>query len=101
MLFRSIRARRAAAGEAAEETDVSLTPDQRTALDDIRADLAGRRPMMRLLQGDVGSGKTAVAALALAFTADALEGVALEDGQLLWRIPLVTQAKRHAASPSP
>jgi ATP-dependent DNA helicase RecG len=43
-----------------------LTGAQRRALADCRADLASGRPMNRLLQGDVGSGKTVVAALALA-----------------------------------
>ncbi len=43
-----------------------LTGDQRRAVDEIVADLASDRPMRRLLQGDVGSGKTAVAAVALA-----------------------------------
>ncbi|HEV8230094.1 MAG TPA: ATP-dependent DNA helicase RecG, partial [Candidatus Limnocylindria bacterium] len=42
----------------------TLTADQRTAFDEIRADLARRVPMSRLLEGDVGSGKTVVAALA-------------------------------------
>ncbi len=36
------------------------------AVDEVVADLAADRPMRRLLQGDVGSGKTAVAAVALA-----------------------------------
>ncbi|HXG46725.1 MAG TPA: PQQ-binding-like beta-propeller repeat protein [Methylomirabilota bacterium] len=35
----------------------------------------------------------------VAFTADALLGAHLETGEILWRVPLVTQAKRHAASP--
>ena len=43
-----------------------LTGDQRSAVSEIVADLADERPMRRLLQGDVGSGKTAVAAVALA-----------------------------------
>jgi ATP-dependent DNA helicase RecG len=43
-----------------------LTGDQRLAVDEVVADLAADRPMRRLLQGDVGSGKTAVAAVALA-----------------------------------
>lgn len=38
-----------------------LTGDQRAALEAIRADLAGPRSMSRLVQGDVGSGKTVVA----------------------------------------
>jgi len=41
-----------------------LTPAQRRAFSEIRADLARRIPMSRLLEGDVGSGKTVVAALA-------------------------------------
>jgi ATP-dependent DNA helicase RecG len=41
-----------------------LTRAQSRALDDIRADLSRPHPMQRLLQGDVGSGKTIVAALA-------------------------------------
>jgi ATP-dependent DNA helicase RecG len=39
-----------------------LTGEQTKVLREIRADLAGAHPMRRLLQGDVGSGKTAVAA---------------------------------------
>ncbi len=42
-----------------------LTGDQRRALDEITHDLAGPAPMHRLLQGDVGSGKTVVALAAL------------------------------------
>jgi ATP-dependent DNA helicase RecG len=39
-----------------------LTAAQTKVLREIRADLSGTHPMRRLLQGDVGSGKTAVAA---------------------------------------
>lgn len=39
-----------------------LTTAQTKVLREIRADMAGAHPMRRLLQGDVGSGKTAVAA---------------------------------------
>ncbi len=42
-----------------------LTSHQRAALGEIDSDLAGERPMQRLLQGDVGSGKTVVALYAL------------------------------------
>jgi ATP-dependent DNA helicase RecG len=42
-----------------------LTDAQRRAVVEISADLAGRSPMHRLLQGDVGSGKTVVAVCAL------------------------------------
>ncbi|HSH47652.1 MAG TPA: ATP-dependent DNA helicase RecG, partial [Halomonas sp.] len=42
----------------------SLTGAQRRVLDEIRLDLATACPMLRLVQGDVGSGKTVVAAMA-------------------------------------
>ncbi len=42
-----------------------LTEAQRRALDDILPDLEDDRPMSRLLQGDVGSGKTVVAVAAM------------------------------------
>ncbi len=42
----------------------TLTPSQRTSFAQIRSDLARKVPMSRLLEGDVGSGKTVVAALA-------------------------------------
>jgi ATP-dependent DNA helicase RecG len=42
-----------------------LTAAQRRVTDEILQDMALERPMTRLLQGEVGSGKTAVAALAL------------------------------------
>ena len=41
----------------------SLTTDQRLAYEEIHKDIASGSPMLRLLQGDVGSGKTIVAAL--------------------------------------
>jgi ATP-dependent DNA helicase RecG len=42
-----------------------LTEDQKSVFQDISSDMESGRPMQRLLQGDVGSGKTAVAMLAL------------------------------------
>jgi ATP-dependent DNA helicase RecG len=42
-----------------------LTNAQRQAIQEIRADMAGPHPMHRLLQGDVGAGKTVVAVAAL------------------------------------
>ncbi len=42
----------------------AMTAAQRRALDEITADLASTAPMARLLQGDVGSGKTVVAVAA-------------------------------------
>ena len=43
----------------------TLTADQDHVVEEILTDIGGSAPMMRLLQGDVGSGKTVVAALAL------------------------------------
>ncbi len=66
--------------------DVLLTGDQRTAISDLRADLARPTPMLRLLQGDVGSGKTAVAAYALAAAArSGFQGALLAPTDLLAR----------------
>ena len=51
--------------EALRRFGHDLTGAQRGALADIAADLAAPRRMLRLLQGDVGSGKTLVATLAM------------------------------------
>jgi len=47
-----------------------LTNAQKRVFDELKADMASARPMNRLLQGDVGSGKTVVAAMALTITID-------------------------------
>ncbi len=68
------------------DREVALTDDQSAAVDDLRSDLARPTPMLRLLQGDVGSGKTAVAAYALAAAARAgLQGALLAPTDLLAR----------------
>jgi ATP-dependent DNA helicase RecG len=46
-----------------------LTTAQQNALTDLKSDLASGHPMNRLLQGDVGSGKTVIAALGIAMLA--------------------------------
>jgi ATP-dependent DNA helicase RecG len=48
-----------------EALPFELTPDQEGAIAEIDADLALTAPMQRLLQGDVGAGKTVVALYAL------------------------------------
>lgn len=54
-----------------------LTGAQLRVTDDVLADLAQAKPMLRLVQGDVGSGKTAVAALAALAAVEAGWQVAL------------------------
>ena len=55
----------------------TLTRAQIEALKEIRADLASETRMLRLLQGDVGSGKTLVALLAMASCVEAGRQAAL------------------------
>src|SRR5690606_7706735 len=69
----------------------ALTRAQRAALAEILADLGGTRPMHRLLQGDVGSGKTVVAAAAaLAATSAGFQAAVMAPTELL--------AEQHYAS---
>ena len=68
-----------------------LTGHQRRALKEIVDDLRNARPMNRLLQGDVGSGKTIVALLAAL--------VALENGlQVAFMSPTEILAEQHYAN---
>jgi ATP-dependent DNA helicase RecG len=55
----------------------SLTPSQARAVEEINADLGKPERMLRLLQGDVGSGKTVVALLAAATVVEAGRQAAL------------------------
>jgi ATP-dependent DNA helicase RecG len=65
-----------------------LTEDQEGAIAEIDRDLAGERPMQRLLQGDVGSGKTVVALYALLRAVEAGRQGAL-------MVPTETLAEQH------
>jgi ATP-dependent DNA helicase RecG len=69
----------------------SWTPDQSAAIDAILKDLATGEPMLRLLQGDVGTGKTAVALVAAAATARA--GL-----QIAMLAPTELLARQHATT---
>lgn len=64
-LARSFEVRAESLTEFEDVLPFTFTPYQRTALDEILSDLGAPKQMARLLQGDVGSGKTAVAAAAI------------------------------------
>jgi ATP-dependent DNA helicase RecG len=66
-----------------------LTTAQHRVLAEIRADMASGHPMLRLVQGDVGSGKTVVAALAAL-------AVMAEGGQAALMAPTELLAEQHA-----
>ena len=78
-------------GGAKSKSTTPWTGDQRRAIDEILADLATGSPMLRLLQGDVGTGKTAVAFVAAAATAAAGHQSAL-------LAPTELLARQHAAT---
>jgi len=71
-----------------------LTPSQGRAVDDIVTDLARPQRMIRLLQGDVGSGKTVVALLASATVIEAGRQAAL-------MAPTEILARQHLATIAP
>ena len=71
-----------------------LTRGQREAVGEIKADMAAPTRMLRLLQGDVGSGKTVVALLAA--TAAAESG-----GQTAFMAPTEVLARQHLATMVP
>ncbi|WPD19927.1 ATP-dependent DNA helicase RecG [Thermaerobacter composti] len=66
-----------------------LTAAQRRVLDEIRADMEAPRPMRRLVQGDVGSGKTVVAAWAMVKAVES-------GGQAALMAPTEILAEQHA-----
>jgi ATP-dependent DNA helicase RecG len=72
----------------------SLTPSQQTSLAEISDDMASDTRMLRLLQGDVGSGKTIVALLAML--------AAVEAGtQAVMMAPTEILARQHLATIEP
>lgn len=74
---------------AGQRLGLVLTHGQRTAIDALLGDLASGHPMRRLLVGDVGSGKTAVAlAASLA--------VLRAGGSVAWLCPTTLVAAQHA-----
>ena len=99
VLRRQLDARQAAAfdrGDAlarrfVESLPFELTAAQRRVVREVRADLARSYPMHRLVQGDVGAGKTVVAALA------AVVAVANER-QVAFMAPTELLAEQHCAS---
>jgi ATP-dependent DNA helicase RecG len=72
----------------------SLTGSQETALAEISADMEKPERMLRLLQGDVGSGKTVVALLAMVRAAEA-------GGQSALMAPTEVLARQHFATIRP
>ena len=71
-----------------------LTADQKQAVAEISADLASEKRMLRLLQGDVGSGKTVVALLAMAHVVESGRQAAL-------MAPTEILARQHFATIEP
>ncbi|WP_321992336.1 ATP-dependent DNA helicase RecG [Marispirochaeta aestuarii] len=94
LALRSVRkertpARGALARRVLESLPFELTRDQKTVLREIREDLRGSRPMARLIQGDVGSGKTLTAFLAACESIEAGE-------QAAFMAPTELLARQHA-----
>lgn len=71
-----------------EKLPFKLTNAQSRVLEEIRADLSSGRPMNRLLQGDVGSGKTVLAGLGMCI-------VAQSGGQSAMLAPTSILAEQH------
>jgi ATP-dependent DNA helicase RecG len=76
-----------------------LTAGQRAAIREVAADMAGETPMNRLLQGDVGSGKTVVAVYAmLACVAQGYQAALMAPTEILARQHAETLAELLRAS---
>src|ERR1700687_3901125 len=72
----------------------ALTPSQRRAIEEIAGDLGKPQRMLRLLQGDVGSGKTVVALMAAAHVIEA-------GGQAALMAPTEILARQHLHTIAP
>lgn len=81
-------------GRIADALPFSLTGSQRQALKEIAQDMAAGHRMLRLLQGDVGSGKTVVALMAMAIAVEAGAQAAL-------MAPTEVLARQHAETIAP
>jgi ATP-dependent DNA helicase RecG len=84
----------ALAGKILSALPFALTGDQQNAVSEISADLSSDKRMLRLLQGDVGSGKTVVALLAMAHVIEAGRQAAL-------MAPTEILARQHFATLAP
>ena len=80
--------------EARVALGFELTGAQQRCVDEIAKELASERPMRRLLQGDVGSGKTAVAVLSAAHAISA-------GAQVAFLAPTEVLAEQHMRSLAP
>lgn len=76
-----------------ESLPFKLTDDQVKVLDEIRTDMSSQTPMNRLLQGDVGSGKTLVAWVS------AIHAVS-QGSQVAFMAPTELLARQHAQNAS-
>jgi ATP-dependent DNA helicase RecG len=77
----------------------ALTADQRQAIDEICRDMARPHPMNRLLQGDVGSGKTVVAMYAMLLAvAHGYQAALMAPTEILARQHVTTLGRALAAS---
>jgi ATP-dependent DNA helicase RecG len=77
--------------ERIKHLEFSLTHAQLKVLEELRRDLSSGQPMNRLLQGDVGSGKTVVAALAISI-------IVKHGAQGAFMAPTSILAEQHYAS---
>ena len=79
----------------------ALTETQKSALAEIEADMASPTRMLRLLQGDVGAGKTIVAMLALLDAVEAgTQGALMAPTELAGRASILRRSSRWHAPPA-